>query len=117
MSTLNKALLGVIVLLILTGIGLLVNKNLNASSYYAVFMSTGDMYFGQLHRFPKLGLASVYALQKNTDNRETPFSLVKFGDAFWGPQDYMQLSKENVLWISKLKADSQVVKFIESKKK
>lgn len=95
---------------------MLVNKGLGGGSYYAVFMSTGDMYFGQLHTFPSMGLANVYALQKNPENKETPFSLVKFGDAFWGPQDYMALSKENVLWTSRLKADSQVVKFIESKK-
>ncbi len=115
MSTLNKILLGVVALLILVGVGLLIQKNVSGGSYYAVFMNGGEMYFGTLHRFPELALVNVYALQKNDGNTKTPFSLAKFGDAFWGPKDVMRLNRNNVLWMSELKDDSAVVKFIESK--
>lgn len=117
MSTLNKILLGVVGILILFGVGLLVRKNLGGGSYYAVLMNGGEMYFGTLHRFPELALVNVYALQKNENNPQAPFSLAKFGDAFWGPKDEMRLNRTNVLWMSELKGDSAVVKYIESKKK
>jgi hypothetical protein len=81
------------------------------SDYVAVYMNSGDVYFGQLARFPKLTLANAYTLQR-TDDQNTPFTLVKFKEAFWGPQGDIELSEDNVLWIAELGEDSQVLKSI-----
>lgn len=114
MSTLNKVLLSVVVLLILVSGGILLKNTLLSDKYYAVFTTSGDLYFGKLQKFPSLALANVYALQRNPNDVKNPFSLVKFGDAFWGPKDSMQLSQQNVLWMTELKSDSQVLQFIKT---
>jgi len=80
--------------------------------YYAVFLRTGDMYFGKLSRFPKLTLSDVWFLQRNIDEEQGGFDLIKFSNAMFGPTDKMEINKENVVWISKLQDNSQVVNFI-----
>jgi len=81
--------------------------------YYAVFLRSGDMYFAKLSRFPKLTLADAWYLQVNTqENQQTGFNLAKFTNMVFGPKDKMEINKDNVVWISKLRDDSQVVSFI-----
>ncbi len=84
----------------------------DGDGYYAVYMTSGDIYFGKLAKFPKLALANAYTLQRNQDTTQAPFTLVKFGDAFWGPKGDIQLSEANVLWTAELASESQVVKTI-----
>lgn len=80
--------------------------------YVAVYMSSGDIYFGKLERFPKLTLANAYTFQR-TDDKQPPFTLVKFGASFWGPKGSMELSEDNVLWIAELSENSLVLKSIK----
>ena len=81
--------------------------------YHAVFLRTGDMYFGKLSRFPKLVLSDVWFLQVTTqEDQQAEFNLAKFSNAMFGPKDKMEINKDNVVWISKLRDDSQVVTFI-----
>jgi len=83
--------------------------------YHAVFLRSGDMYFGKLSRFPKLTLSDVWFLQVTTqENQQAGFNLARFSNAVFGPEDKMEINKENVVWISKLRDDSQVVNYIQS---
>jgi hypothetical protein len=84
--------------------------------YYAVYLQTGDMYFGKLSRFPKLTLSDVWLLQVSTQEDQTGFNLAKFSNVVFGPEDKMEINKENVVWISKLRDDSQVVNYIQQSK-
>ena len=70
------------------------------------------MYFGKLSRFPKLVLSDVWYLQVSTQEDQTGFNLAKFSNAIFGPKDRMEINRENVVWISKLADDSQVVDYI-----
>ncbi len=70
------------------------------------------MYFGKLSRFPKLILSDVWFIQRNVDEEQGGFNLMKYSNAMFGPEDKMEINKENVVWISKLRDDSQVVSFI-----
>lgn len=81
--------------------------------YYAVFLRTGDMYFGKLSRFPKLTLTDVWFIQRSTNEEQSGFDLMKYSNAMFGPEDKMEINKENVVWISKLRDDSQVVNYIQ----
>lgn len=95
------------------------NKNINfgiKEPYYAVYLQTGDMYFGKLSRFPKLTLSDVWFLQVSTQEDQTGFNLAKFSNVVFGPEDKMEINKENVVWISKLRDDSQVVDYIKQSK-
>jgi len=80
--------------------------------YHAVFLRSGDMYFGKISRFPKLTLSDVWFIQRNIDEEQGGFNLMKYSNAIFGPEDKMEINKENVVWISKLRDDSQVVSFI-----
>ena len=82
--------------------------------YYAVYLRTGDMYFGKISRFPKFVLSDVWFLQTSTQEDQTGFNLAKFSNAIFGPQDKMEINKENVVWISKLRDESEVVKYIQT---
>ena len=105
-------IIAIILLSVLVYVSFL-NKIDKRSTYHAVFLRSGDMYFGKLSRFPKLTLSDVWYLQVNTqENQQTGFNLAKFTNMVFGPKDKMDINKENVVWISKLTDDSQVVSFI-----
>ncbi len=91
-----------------------INKVDKKPTYHAVFLRTGDMYFGKLSRFPKLTLSDVWFIQRNVDEKQGGFNLMKYSNAMFGPEDKMEINKENVVWISKLRNDSQVVNYIQS---
>ncbi len=72
------------------------------------------MYFGQLSRFPSFTLSHAYMLQVNSQDQQNPVNIQKFSSAFWGPQDFMKINRDDVVWYTKLKSDSQLVKLIET---
>jgi len=81
--------------------------------YSVVFLNTGDMYFGRISRFPRLALSDVWFLQVTAqEDQQAGFNLAKFSNAVFGPKDKMEINRENVVWISKLADDSQVVTYI-----
>jgi len=82
--------------------------------YYAVYLENGDIYFGKLNIFPYLSLSDVYFLQKNPSDTQNPFSVVKFENAFWGPENKIDISREKIIWKTRLKKDSQVLNVIKN---
>ena len=121
MSKLNKVLLvGVILLLIVLAVVLWKPSVFNVfkPSYYAVYLTSGDLYFGKTSCFNHEVLTDVRMIQKEqTDEKTQPqLNLVKFKDAFWGPSDELRLNEKNILWTVKLSEESQVVKLINEQK-
>ncbi len=115
MSKLNKILLGVVAtLLVALGIVIYWQKVGLKESYWAVYLDTGDLYFGKLHKFPKLSLTDVWFIQRNAQDAQDPFSLVKFEQAFWGAEDKIYLNEKDVVWKAKLKENSQILQSIKS---
>ena len=115
MSKLNKILIFlVIVLLMALGVVLYRQKGGFENPYYAVYLSSGDVYFGKLRHFPELALTDVWFLKRNENNSQIPVSLSKFTDAFWSPDDELRLNSDNVIWTAKLRDDSQVVQAIKN---
>jgi hypothetical protein len=115
MRNVNKVLLIVVVVLFLALVGILVWQNwLSQPSYYAVYLRTGDLYFGQLSRFPSFSLSHVYMLQVNAQNQQNPVNIQKFSNVFWGPEDFIKINRDDVVWYTKLKSDSQLMRVIES---
>lgn len=134
-------LVGIIVVLIVVAVGIktdlfgLINKldsgaNGSAvSGYHAVFLSNGQVYFGQLDDINDnwVKLSKIYYLQveqklqpkaeetANTDAKtEQPkLSLVKLGNELHGPTDEMQINTKHVIFYEKLKDKGQVVKSIK----
>lgn len=114
MSKVNKTLLGLVIVLVVALGGVVYwQKGGFDSKYSAVYLNTGDIYFGKLSRFPRMTLRDVWFLQKGSDAQQG-FGLSKFEKAFWGPEDEMVINDENVIWVTELKADSEVVKAIKN---
>jgi len=85
-----------------------------SSSYYAIFLNNGNMYFGQLERFSRYTLINPYFLTV-TEDPENPFIIQRFRDAFWGPSQKVNFNPQNVIWISKLNSDSPVISYIQGR--
>lgn len=107
-------LISVIILIVGIGGVLLWQQIVQTKPYYAVYLSTGELYFGMIDYFPQLALKNPYLLQRNENNTQTPYSIQKFSDAFWGPTEKMLLNKKNIIWKVKLKNDSQVLNYIKN---
>lgn len=80
-------------------------------SYYAVYLKTGDLYFGHLSTFPSVTMTDVYYMQQNQEDKS--FGLQRFADSVFGPENRINLSRDNIVWTTKLKEDSQVIKAIK----
>jgi len=115
MSKLNNILIAVIIFLLIVLGGVIYWQNGGfEENYWAVYLDSGDLYFGKLSEFPQLSLTDVWFLQSNPDSEENPISLEKLTNIFWGPNDCLYLNQENIIWKVELKDDSQVVKLIKT---
>jgi hypothetical protein len=89
----------------------------------AVFLTNGQVYFGTIQSKTdrEVVLTGIYYLQSdrgvNTGaNLETQqdIKLIKLGNELHGPEDYMELNRDHILFIENLKIDSKVVKAIQN---
>lgn len=114
-NSLNKVLLAVVVVLLVALVVIVGWKYLEGTpSYYAVYLRTGDLYFGELSTFPSFTLGRVYMLQVNSQNQQNPVSIQKFTNVFWGPEDSMNINKNDVVWYTRLASDSKLVQLIQT---
>jgi len=113
MSKTNKVLVGlVVVLAVALGVVLYWQKVGFETRYSAVYLNTGDIYFGKLSRFPRTTLRDVWFLQKEGEGQGVALS--KFENAFWGPKDKMVINEESIIWATELTEDSEVVRAIKN---
>ncbi len=115
----NKNNLILLLAIVILAVAVLITwkgKNISLQRpYYAVYLRTGDMYFGHLSRFPRLALTNVYFLQQTQNGGKTGLTIQQFKKAAFAPQDKIELNRSNVIWIAKLQPDSQIVQYIEGK--
>ncbi len=115
MRNVNKILLVIVIVLLIALAGVIVWQTwLGGPSYYAVYLKTGDLYFGQLSQFPSFELSHVYLLQVNSQDQQNPVNVQKFSNVFWGPEDSIKISRDEVAWYTKLRSDSQLVRLIQT---
>lgn len=91
-------------------------KNLaGESDYSAVYLATGEVYYGKLSWFPWPHLSQVLYLQRGVNQKnESQLGIAPFTSVFWGPEDKLYLNpKEIVFWV-RLRGDSQLVPFLKN---
>ena len=112
----NKILLVLCIILCLVLAGLIVWQKFgtNKPTYWAIYLKSGDLYFGKLIQFPSFGLKNVYTLQVNQQNAENPVSVQKFTNVFWGPEDFLKINRAEVTWMTKLKSDGQLAQLLKT---
>ncbi|OGM92786.1 hypothetical protein A2372_01205 [Candidatus Wolfebacteria bacterium RIFOXYB1_FULL_54_12] len=113
MSKTNKVLVGLVIILAVALGGVLYWQKVGfEAKYSAVYLNTGDIYFGKLSRFPRTTLRDVWFLQKEGEGQGVTLS--KFENAFWGPKDRMVISEESIIWTTELTEDSEVARAIKN---
>lgn len=114
-NSLNKVLFAIVIVLLVALVVIVGWKYLAGSpSYYAVYLRTGDLYFGELSTFPSFTLNHVYMLQINSQDQKNPVSIQKFTNVFWGPEDSLNINKSEVVWYTRLASDSKLVQLIQT---
>jgi hypothetical protein len=98
-------------------------ENLKEEAIQAVFLSDGQVYFGDITEVEadELVLENIFYLQVDQDLQageeasEQAVSLAKLGATeLHGPEDKMVINRDQVLFWENLKDDSSVVKAIKS---
>jgi len=100
-----------------------INKGGATGDWQAVFLSNGQVYFGQTSHEDKdvVNLKDIYylqvtrALQPATEGQteQQELSLVKLGNELHGPEDQMRINRDHILFIEDLKEDGKVVRAIQ----
>ncbi|MCX6808552.1 MAG: hypothetical protein NTW50_02705 [Candidatus Berkelbacteria bacterium] len=114
---------------------------LNPDSFYAVFLTNSQIYFGHLSNVNDqyITLTNIYYLQlaqplQSTssstattttpttagtglvDNSSQSLTLIKLGKELHGPKDVMKINRDSVQFYEELKNDSKVVQAINQSK-
>lgn len=85
------------------------------SGYTAVYMTSGDVYFGKLHWFPKPYLAdALYITKTPGQDGQMQFGLAAFKSVIWGPTGDIYFNPLQVLLTAPLRNDSPIVQEIEN---
>ncbi|MEO6109585.1 MAG: hypothetical protein ABIP50_01060 [Candidatus Saccharimonadales bacterium] len=133
----RRIVISIIAVLILAGLvigGLSMVRQLSgvaidSGKYQAVFLSSGQVYFGKLQNTggDYMKLTDVFYLQTKTDTSsgnpqktatsDTNVELIKLGSEIHGPEDAMIISRTQVLFYENLKADGKVSQSIVNYRK
>lgn len=113
----------IVLVLLIIYLGFMTKKAFDNLNYQAVKLTSGEVYFGKLHLFPRLKMTDVYYFPyapvsvKEQDKvsvaENQPLSL---SDMTFQPTNTLYLLKEQILWWTDLSSDSQIVKFIKQTK-
>lgn len=90
-------------------------------SYQAVFLSSGQVYFGKITELTNkyIVLNNPYYIQisqtKVTEENPQPeMKLIAIKDEFHKPKDFMLIERSSVIFIEELRDNSQIVEIIEN---
>ena len=79
------------------------------SPYTAVYMTSGDIYFGKLSWFPRLHMIDTWYLERGTGQDGKPqVGVAPLTSAFWGPVGDIYINMQNVLFYAPIKNGSQI---------
>ena len=99
---------------------LTVISSISGKTYQAIFLDNGQVYFGLLERSRTdfYRLKDVYYIEQGFSALEpkADISLRKLGAEVHGPQDFMDINKEHILFIEDMGENSKVVQAILSAK-
>lgn len=93
------------------------NKISYGNSYYAFFLSTGQIYFGKLvdQNNLEFKLENVFYLQSNSSSEMGQFNLIKISDEIHGPKDLIVIQRQSVVFYEILRDDSKLVESIKKR--
>jgi hypothetical protein len=112
----------IVVAVIFVAVGVWVGLNLSGgkpgvalSPYSAVYLSTGDVYFGTLDWFPTPHIQDAWFLERSTDAKGNPtVGVYPFSQIAWGPAGDVYLNAKQIILWTRLAATSSVAQAIEN---
>ena len=118
----KKIAWGIVIIIVIAGaatwawMDMIAGQNPNGPSpYSAVYLTSGDVYFGKLSWFPSPHMTDVWYLNRTTGpNGQTQISVAPFKGVFWGPMDEINLDPKQILFWTRLSNGSQLVKGLEN---
>jgi hypothetical protein len=88
-------------------------NNSALSPYSAVYLSTGDIYFGTLVWSPSPHLEDAWFLQRGTNAAgNATVSVYPFSQVTWGPSDTVYLNSSQIIFWTRLSSTSTVAQLI-----
>ena len=113
--------LSIIVVVLLIGIGVWVGVTMIAgrssssalSPYSAVYLSTGDIYFGKLSWSPSPHMEDVWFLQRGTDAKgNATVGVYPFSQIAWGPSGTVYFNSQQIIFWTRLNGTSSIAQLI-----
>ena len=117
--TKKNAPLLVFVAVLLVGAGVwlgmfLARVQRGTSHYVAVYLTTGEVYFGKLSWFPLPHLDNVWFLSRGLDEQNRPqSSVIALRTLFWKPSDRIYFNPKQVVFVTRLGDQSEITKIFE----
>jgi len=103
-------ILALIIIAVLV-IGVVIGRAAFSSpSYYAVYLDTGDLYFGRISHTPKFTLSDAWYLQR--DPTKQSISINSFAKTSWSPEGTLKINDDKIVWIAKVSKDSPIMSII-----
>ena len=85
------------------------------SEFAAVYMVTGDIYFGKLDWLPGPRLRNVWYMQRSAvQGQESQLGLAPLKGAFWTPIDEIYLNMGQIVFWTRVKAGSQMAQALQN---
>ncbi|OHA53524.1 MAG: hypothetical protein A2991_03980 [Candidatus Terrybacteria bacterium RIFCSPLOWO2_01_FULL_58_14] len=81
--------------------------------YAAVYLDTGDLYFGKLTLLPKFTLTDAWLIQPGPEEGTT--SIARFSDAAWKPAGVINFERDHVVFWAPIAEGSQMIDAIEGR--
>lgn len=92
-------------------------QQINTSTYQAVYLTNGQMYFGKLQNTDGayLTIKSPYMPQSTSSPQDTASAIIKVKNQLWGPEDSIAIRSDQVSFWQNLRDDSKVTQAIKAK--
>ncbi len=84
--------------------------------YYAVYLTTGEIYIGHLSKFPRMTLTDAYLLQvvqALDDPTRTDFQLTPLSNAIWAPTK-IYLDSDQVVFYAQVGESSRAAQILQA---
>ncbi|TSC96649.1 MAG: Uncharacterized protein Athens071426_14 [Parcubacteria group bacterium Athens0714_26] len=114
----RSVILGLSIIVIAVVLALLIAKFnilsvfVPSPKYAAVYLTTGEVYYGRMSMFGGFKLSNVVTLQKDKDGN---ISVQKLNDAIWKPKNPVSFQKDHIVFWSYLDSTSPLIDVIENK--
>ncbi len=111
----NKSLKTIFVVLVsLVVLGIVVGAIFSfiRRPYMAVYLVTGDIYFGRVSSFPRVTIRDPWFFRRAEDGS---VSLERFSDAVWMPEDVIKINRDQIVFMARISENSQIIAMMEGR--